>query len=228
MIIVLLATRNAHKAQEMREMLGPERRALTLDDFPGAPVVAEDASTFAGNARKKAASLAAWLCQRNPPALQALLASPVTLYVLADDSGLEVDHLGGAPGVHSARYAALDVGAANSPDSANNSKLLRELEGVPVEKRMARFRCVLAGARLPHASLTRKLAPFSEGQLFQCDGVCEGRIALSAKGRGGFGYDPLFIPEGRQESFGELPADVKNSLSHRSRALAKLKGRLRE
>ena len=222
MITILLATRNSHKVHELREMLGSAHRYLTLNDFPGAPAVKEDADTFAGNASRKVASLAAWLSQRNPPELQKILSDPTTLFVLADDSGLEVDHLRGAPGVHSARYAALDVSAANSPDSANNAKLLRQLQGVPLDKRTARFRCVLAGARLPYLSLTKKLAPFSERQVFLCEGACEGRIALAPAGRGGFGYDPLFIPDGHARSFAELGENVKNSFSHRARALQKL------
>jgi XTP/dITP diphosphohydrolase len=227
MITILLATRNAHKAQEMRALLGGHR-FFTLNDFPGAPIVAEDEDTFAGNAKKKAASLAAWLSRRQAPALQKIFAEPATLFVLADDSGLEVDHLRGEPGVRSARYAAMDVGAANSPDSANNSKLLRVLEGVPPEKRAARFRCVLAGARLPYSSLTRRLSPFSEGQVFLCEGICEGRIALGLSGGGGFGYDPLFIPQGHNKSFGALGQDVKNTFSHRARAIEKLKRHLKE
>jgi len=228
MITILLATRNAHKAQEMRALLGGDHRFVTLNDFPGAPVVAEDEDTFAGNAKKKVASLAVWLCQRHPPALQKLFAEPATLFLLADDSGLEVDHLRGEPGVRSARYAAVDVGAANSPDSANNAKLLRVLEGVPTEKRTARFRCALAGTRLPYSSLTRRLAPFSENQMFLCEGVCEGRIGFGLMGEGGFGYDPLFIPEGHSKSFGELGEDVKNGFSHRARAIEKLKRYIKE
>jgi len=223
MTTILLATRNRHKAQEMREMLGRSHRFFTLNDFPGAPVPAENATTFAGNATGKVASLANWLCQRNPPKLQEILTEAVHLFALADDSGLEVDFLGGAPGVHSARFAAMDVGGANSPDSANNSKLLRLLEGVPMSKRGARFRCVLAAVRLPSATLTRRLAPFSESRVFACDGVCEGTIALAPVGQGGFGYDPLFIPAGQRRTFGELSEKVKNALSHRAQAMEKLK-----
>jgi XTP/dITP diphosphohydrolase len=124
---------------------------------------------------------------------------------------LEVDALGGAPGVHSARFAADDAtGTANSPDAANNAKLLGLLEGVPSEKRTARFRCVLALASRDKATL-----------LFE--GACEGRIAFSFSGAGGFGYDPLFVPEGCAQSFAELGEEIKNKISHRARALAKLR-----
>jgi XTP/dITP diphosphohydrolase len=223
MTTILLATRNRHKGQELRQMLGGTYKVLTLHDLPGAPVAAENAPDFAGNAIKKVASLASWLSQRNPPVVQQVLEEVVSLFVLADDSGLEVDHLSGAPGVHSARFAALDVGGGNSPDSANSAKLLRLLEGVPSAKRTARFRCVIAGVRMPYATLTRRLAPFSEGRVFTCEGVCEGVITQAPMGQGGFGYDPLFIPAGHSRSFGELGENVKNTISHRARATEKLK-----
>jgi len=141
------------------------------------------------------------------------LSTPV--YVLADDSGLEVDALNGAPGVHSARFAALDgAGADNSPDRANNAKLLRLLEGVPAARRTARFRCVLA--------VRRWFPPSAAGNVL-FEGVCAGRIGLQPAGGGGFGYDPLFIPEGCSQSFAELGDAVKNSRSHRALALQKLR-----
>src|SRR5215475_8666854 len=140
MTTLVLATRNAHKAEEIQTILGTAFRCLTLNEFPEAPEVVEDANTFSGNATKKAVSLAKWLS--NQPAL---LASGQQTFALADDSGLEVDALGGAPGVHSARFAALDTGKpGNSPTSENNAKLLRMLNPVPAEKRTARFHCVLA------------------------------------------------------------------------------------
>jgi XTP/dITP diphosphohydrolase len=248
MTSILIATRNAHKAAEIRRILAGDFRFLTQADFPAAPAAVEDAGTFAGNALKKAEGLASWVAA-NPQS-----ASPgVPLYVLADDSGLEVDALGGQPGVHSARFAAgaanspdalassgtatvsvASVGVspaesvrrrtspmgqqnediardhANSPDAANNAKLLRLLEGIPHEKRTARFRCVLALA-----------APGGPVRLFE--GACEGRIALAPAGARGFGYDPLFVPEGCDRSFAELGDEVKNNISHRARALAALR-----
>jgi XTP/dITP diphosphohydrolase len=202
-ITLLIATRNAHKTTEIRQILGGNFSVRSLDEFPGAPAVVEDAGTFAGNARKKAESLASWLPGNS---------SSGHFYILADDSGLEVDALDGAPGVHSARFAADDVsGPSNSPDSANNAKLLRLLEGIAPEKRTARFRCVLA------------LAGGAGRQTMFFEGACEGRIALAPAGSGGFGYDPLFVPEGHERSLAELGEDVKNKLSHRARALEKLR-----
>ncbi len=140
MITLLIATRNAHKAGEIHAILGGGFRLLTLTDFPTAPTVVEDAPTFAGNATKKAVELAKWLAGSQPSTLNLQ-----PLFVLADDSGLEVDALNGAPGVHSARFAAADSAkSGNTPDADNNAKLLRLLEDVPVEKRTARFHCVLA------------------------------------------------------------------------------------
>jgi XTP/dITP diphosphohydrolase len=206
MTTIVLATRNAHKVAEIRRMLAGNVRLFSQLDFPDAPAVAEDAGTFAGNAAKKAEGLASWLAG-HPQA--ARMDSP--FFVLADDSGLEVDALGGAPGVHSARFAAEDAkGSANSSDAANNAKLLRLLAGVPTEKRTARFRCFLALTGLDKAT-----------HLFE--GSCEGCIALSPGGAGGFGYDPLFVPEGCSQSFAELGEEVKNKISHRARALAQLR-----
>jgi len=124
--------------------------------------------------------------------------------VLADDSGLEVDALQGAPGVYSARYAGPDA-----DDRANNDKLLTELLGVPMEKRTARFRCVMVVARAGIA-------------LGEFEGSVEGKILEQAAGVGGFGYDPLFVPEGYTQSFAELGPGIKNGLSHRARAMEEL------
>lgn len=208
---LLIATRNAHKVGEIAAILGPgfDCRPL-LKEFPTAPVPLEDADTFAGNAAKKATSLAQWLAETEHDS--ALTGA----WVLADDSGLEVDALGGAPGVHSARFAALDSGGAgNSPDADNNAKLLRLLAGVSQASRTARFRCVLALVEV------RRPGPPWTPQLFE--GACEGWIDLAPHGAGGFGYDPLFIPLGHEQSFAELGEGVKNGLSHRAKALARLR-----
>jgi XTP/dITP diphosphohydrolase len=227
--ILILATRNLHKAQEIRAILGPEHQVLTLTNFPGAPEVMEDAATFAGNATKKAVEVARWLSSRRSAG--GVLAGANPVFVLADDSGLEVDALNGAPGVHSARFAALDCGGAgNSTSTENNAKLLRLLARVPSKQRTARFRCVLALTPvLAHppasASPARSTDEFElHTRLF--DGVCEGRITLAPRGEGGFGYDPLFEPAGYEQTFGELGEAVKNSLSHRARALDKLRNAL--
>ncbi len=183
---ILVATRNQHKLEEIRAILKlPEVDLVGADEVPGLPEdVVEDAATFEGNAIKKARALCA----------------AGGLWTLADDSGLEVDALGGQPGVRSARYAGEPGNTA-----ANNAKLMRALEGV--ENRRARFRCVLALAS-------------PAGGFWTVDGRCEGRIGLAAAGCGGFGYDPLFIPNGYELTFAELPAGDKNRISHRAAALA--------
>lgn len=214
---LLLATRNRHKAAEICGILGEGFEYLTLHHWPDAPAVAEDADTFAGNAAKKAVELARWLGKMRTAECGV---RNEELFVLADDSGLEVDALNGAPGVHSARFAVLDRSAeslsANSSDAENNAKLLRLLKDVPAEKRTARFRCVIAVASVgtPHSTLR---AP----QLFE--GVCEGRIGFALRGSNGFGYDPLFVATGLEQTFAELGAEVKNRLSHRARALQKFR-----
>ena len=182
---LLVATRNAHKLAEIRAILDwPGVALVGADEVPGLPEVEEDALTFEGNALKKARTLR----------------DASGLWTLADDSGLEVDVLGGAPGVFSARYAGEPTDHA-----ANNHKLLAALDGA--ENRSARFRCVLALA-----------AP--DGREWTISGSVEGRIALSPSGTEGFGYDPLFIPDGYDQPFAAMPAQVKNSISHRARALA--------
>ena len=205
---IVVATRNRHKTDEIRQILGSRFRCLTLDDFPGVPPVKEDAATFAGNATKKAVEIARWLKTS---------ASPIGdgAFVLADDSGLEVEALNGAPGVYSARFAALDSSAdGNTPDADNNAKLLRLLKDVPKEKRTARFRCVIALLPVESDSGDMTATCF--------EGACEGRIDTAPRGTCGFGYDPLFVPTGFDRSFAELGEAEKNQISHRARALAKL------
>ena len=210
MTTLLIATRNAHKVAEIRAILGGQFQMFSLDDFPNAPKVIEDADTFAGNATKKAFELAKWLDA------ESINHQPSTInFVLADDSGLEVDALNGTPGVHSARFAAPDKNE-NSPDADNNAKLLRRLKNVPAEKRAARFRCVIALVRIGN-----RKSEIGNPELF--DGVCEGKILFEPRGQNGFGYDPLLVPDGFEKSFAELGEDVKNNLSHRARALEKLK-----
>jgi XTP/dITP diphosphohydrolase len=235
MTTLLIATRNAHKVGEIRAILGEEFHYLTLNDLPNLPEVIEDAGTFSGNATKKAVVLAKWLAeeQRLKPNIANLKsgARGECLYVLADDSGLEVDALGGAPGVHSARFAALDTGKpGNSPTAENNAKLLRLLKDIPLEQRTARFRCVLALTPVvdsqSHPASPLCYADEVELQTELFEGACEGRIGFTPLGQTGFGYDPLFMPSGYEQTFGELSEEVKNRLSHRAGALAKLKYRL--
>jgi len=183
---LVLASRNRDKIGEIRHILnGISVTIWTFLDFPGFPEVEEVGDTLAENALLKAQAICDYT---GKPAL-------------ADDSGLEVDALGGAPGVYSARYAGIDVTYED-----NNKKLLRELEGVPEEARTARFRCVLA---LVEPGGTRRTV----------EGVCEGHIVGGTRGTGGFGYDPLFVPEGETRTFAEMPAAQKNRISHRYRAL---------
>ena len=187
---LLLATRNAHKTAEVRAILAPAGWTVSdLLSHPDWPEVEETGATFADNAALKA--LAASV--RLPGAV-----------VLADDSGLEVDALDGAPGVFSARYAG-----PGADDAANRRQLLAELARVGALERRpaARFRC--------HITLARDGARAGD-----FDGTVEGTLVPAERGAGGFGYDPLFVPEGYQQTFGELPAGVKNRLSHRARALA--------
>jgi XTP/dITP diphosphohydrolase len=207
MTTIAIATRNAHKVSEIQVMLGPGFHCLALKQLSGAPDTIEDADTFAGNATKKAVDLARWLTGSS-----FISHYPSLRYVLADDSGLEVDALNGAPGVHSARFASLDSGTpGNAPDADNNAKLLRLLKSIPMEMRTARFRCILALVEL-NGMTTR---------LFE--GACDGRILFEIHGAGGFGYDPLFVPDGYSQTFAELGDEVKNRISHRFKALAKLK-----
>jgi XTP/dITP diphosphohydrolase len=225
MTTLILATRNDHKVAEIQAILGDQFFVRTLRDFASAPDVAEDAGSFAGNATKKAVALA-----RHVSAVEAALCDGAA-FVLADDSGLEVDALQGAPGVNSARFAGRDTGAAgNSSDAANNAKLLRSLQNVPEPERTARFRCVLAlvPLLLPVGGNASPVCAADEHELATelFDGTCEGRIGLAASGANGFGYDPLFIPAGFEKSFAALGDDVKRRISHRARALEKLRARL--
>jgi XTP/dITP diphosphohydrolase len=192
-------------------------------------MVIEDAPDFAGNATKKALELAKWLRGQSAEALAGigLDFGDGDAYTLADDSGLEVDSLQGAPGVRSARFAALDTGnSGNSPDAENNAKLLRLLAAVPIDQRTAQFKCVIA--------LSPVLRPVHEPSSHVCDadeselltqlfeGTCEGRIDYAGRGAHGFGYDPLFVPEGFTQSFAELGEEIKNQISHRAKALRRL------
>ncbi len=228
---LIIATQNAHKADEMAAILGAGFRCRSLRGIQGLPAVNEDAETFAGNARKKVVEMAAWLAgaaSRHAEIQKLLDGKPENWGVVADDSGLEVDVLHGEPGVRSARFAAEDAAqAANCPDAANNARLLRLMEDVPAARRTARFRCVVAFTRLPPAGAP-PARPEPDGaddgvitHLF--NGVCEGVLLEAPRGKGGFGYDPLFVPLGFAETFAELGEGIKNRISHRARALEKLK-----
>ncbi len=165
----------------------------SLDDFPPIPEVVEDADTFAGNARKKASEMARAL----------------GTWVVADDSGLTVDALDGAPGVYSARYAGEPC-----DDEANNRKLLAAVADVPADRRGAAFRCALALSD-----------PSGEIRL-EAEGACRGRLTREPRGPRGFGYDPLFLIPEYHKTFGELSPLVKHQLSHRARAFFHLRAGL--
>jgi XTP/dITP diphosphohydrolase len=186
MVEILLATRNPGKVREIRQLAADQPwRWHSLDDFPDVPEAVEDADTFAENARRKALHYAA----------------ATGLPTLADDSGLEVDHLSGAPGVYSARYAG-----EICDDAANNRKLVAALAGVPLEQRTARFRCAMALARPGEV-------------LAETEGVVEGLILDEPRGSNGFGYDPHFLLPDLGKTTAELPPEEKNALSHRGQAL---------
>lgn len=185
-----IATNNTHKVEEIQTLVNASGLELSVERPPeGMPEVEETGSTFEENARIKCSALKHLVSQDS--------------YVLADDSGLVVDALDGAPGVHSARYAG--IGAS---DAQNNEKLLKALAGIEHAQRTARFVCVLVLEGIQGTSVFR--------------GTCEGVIARTQQGSGGFGYDPLFIPRDNSKSFAELGASVKNTLSHRAKALENL------
>jgi XTP/dITP diphosphohydrolase len=188
---IVLATRNQKKIDEIRRIaVDLPITILSLENFPDCPETVEDKDTFEGNAVKKA--LEVCRCAGKP--------------ALADDSGLEVDALGGAPGVYSARYAGV-TGSGN--DVRNYEKLLAELTNVPDHKRGARFVCCMALA-------------FPDGTIKTFFGYAEGCIGREPKGTTGFGYDPVFIPDGHKRTFAEMAGEEKDRLSHRGKALEKL------
>ncbi|PYI73996.1 MAG: non-canonical purine NTP pyrophosphatase, RdgB/HAM1 family [Verrucomicrobia bacterium] len=195
MVELVVATHNRHKTREIQHILGPEFKVCDLRAHADVSEIRESGTSFEENAKLKALAASKQL-----PAL-----------VIADDSGLEVDALGGAPGVYSARYAG-----ASATDRDKIDKLLRELARVRAtdDGRRARFRCVVALARNGHLLET-------------FEGIVEGSIADEARGDSGFGYDPIFIPEGLKQTFGELPTQVKNTISHRAKAIRALADRLR-
>ena len=194
--VIHLATGNAHKAREMQALADASRLNVRIVPADRMPAVMEDTGTFTGNARKKAAALRAVL--------------PPTAWVLADDSGLCVDALDGAPGVESAYYAG-----AQGDGAANLRKLAEVMRGVPAGKRGAHFVCVLL------------LLPGAGGGEKVFEGRCPGVLRLEPVGGHGFGYDPLFVPAGHVETYAELGDEVKNRISHRAQAWARLAGWLK-
>lgn len=180
---LILATRNAHKTAEIRAMIGDRFEVMDATAFPELPEIAETGTTFLENARLKAEGVS----------------HRVAGWVLSDDSGLEVDALGGAPGVWSSSF-----GGEEGNHTKNNARLLSVMAGKM--DRTARFRCTMVLARdgAEQANFT---------------GNVQGRLVDALHGSGGFGYDPLFIPDGHAQTFAELGDEIKNQLSHRARAL---------
>jgi XTP/dITP diphosphohydrolase len=190
---LVIATSNAHKRDEIAAILDAlDVRGValtTLRDYPNVPTVEENGATFAENARLKAVAVS----------------KAVDGYVLADDSGIVVDALDGAPGIHSARYAG-----DRASDADRIGKLLSELRDVPDERRTARFVCAMTLAR--------------RGEIVaETEGVCEGRIAAQPRGDGGFGYDPVFLVPEYEQTMAEVGSATKNRISHRAKALAAMR-----
>ena len=188
-ISLFLATRNKHKTYEIQKMFGETAHVLDITTFPALPEIEETGMTFEANAILKAEGISLH----------------VPGWVLADDSGLEVDALNGEPGIYSARYA----GPGRS-DLENTLLVIKKMDGIPKFQRGARFRCVLALAR--------------EGKTVALfDGAVEGSLITELEGEGGFGYDPIFIPQGYSQTFGQLSEEIKNRISHRACALEQFK-----
>jgi XTP/dITP diphosphohydrolase len=191
----VLATANPDKIVEMRHALdGLGVEILTRDDFPHIPAIIEDGATLEQNALKKARTVCA----------------ATGIRAIADDTGLEVPALGGAPGVHSSRY-----GGPGATYADNVAKLLRALEGAPAAERAARFRCVIAMVEPIGAELV-------------VEGICEGVITTEARGKGGFGYDPVFLIPSLGKTFAELTLAEKDEISHRGQAMAHMRRLIRE
>lgn len=217
MMEIVLATRNIDKVREIKSLLvGLDLRIKTLDDYPDLPEVEEDGSTFEENALKKAR----------------VVRGETGLTALADDSGLEVKVLDGAPGIYSSRFAGENVTYED-----NNLKLLDMMKSVPAEKRAARFRCIMAAALLNNegAGLYKSLSDSADKSFTAVDeersavdalvteGIVHGRIAGRLRGESGFGYDPLFEVPSLGRTFAEIGAEEKNKISHRYRALIEMR-----
>ena len=206
--IIVAATRNEHKIREIDQITSQFGMKIISRDEAGIPPVeiVEDGTTFEENSYKKAYEIMK-LCGQ---------------ITIADDSGIEADCLGGAPGIYSARYAAMSddltedqAPGEDSDDKDNNRKLIRLISPFPYEERTGRVVSVITMV-------------FPDGRHITARGTVEGHILLEEHGSGGFGYDPLFVPEGYDKTFGELPAELKNQISHRANALKILRQKLEE
>lgn len=186
---LVFATNNAHKLDEVRRILPADVEVLSLEQVGFLHDIDETGTTLAENSRIKAETVAEWLRANSQQPVDG---------VFADDTGLEIDALGGKPGVYTARWAG--------EPAANRRKALQELADKP--NRAAQFRTVVT--------------LIDRTGIRQVDGIVRGRIAIEERGDGGFGYDPVFIPEGYDKTFAELPAEIKNTISHRARAMSEL------
>ncbi|MBQ3390035.1 MAG: XTP/dITP diphosphatase [Firmicutes bacterium] len=195
MMTVIAATGNEHKLRELKEILGKYGMNVISQEEAGFGDVdiVEDGESFDENSFIKAEAIMELSGQ----------------IAVADDSGLEVDYLNGAPGVHSARYAG-----EHKSDEDNNNKLLKELEGVPAEQRTAQFVSVVT-------------LMYPDGRMVSARGFCPGQILFEPRGTGGFGYDPLFLPDGQDQTFAEMDQETKNKISHRANALKNLESMLK-
>lgn len=187
---IIVATRNPGKMKEIEEIFKSNRyKIFSLDDIGFMVNIVEDQDSFKGNAIKKALSVV----------------ESIGEIALGDDSGLEVDELGGQPGIFSARFSGPDA-----TDKENNEKLIRIMKSIPLDRRGAQFRCLMALV-LP------------DGRQFIAEGICRGTIGYEAHGNMGFGYDPLFIPDGYTKTFAQIGEEHKNQISHRAIALRNIK-----
>ena len=202
---MVFASNNAHKLSEVRAIMPAGVEVLSLRDIGFEQEIEETGTTLEENSRIKAATVAAFIGERLEVRGERIDG------VFADDTGLEIDALNGEPGVYTARWYLMDKGAKEAKTdlenfAANRAKALRELAGK--DNRNCQFRTVIT--------------LIMNEQIVQVEGIVRGRIAETEYGEGGFGYDPVFIPEGYDKTFGELPAEIKNNISHRARALAEL------
>ena len=214
---LVFASNNAHKLEEIRAIMPAGIEVLSLHDIGFEQEIEETGLTLAENSRIKASTVAAFI---NDGMSASLNDGMMIDGVFADDTGLEIDALGGEPGVYTARWYRMENGAERVQDAAlqvkgekeifaaNRAKALRELSGKT--NRGAQFKTIITLIRI------------AKNETVQVEGIVRGRIATEEYGQGGFGYDPIFIPEGYDKTFGELPADIKNSISHRARAMEAL------
>lgn len=207
---LVFASNNAHKLSEVRAMMPSSVEVLSLHDIGFEQEIEEDGMTLEANSEIKARTVAEFISGKRK------VESGRIDGVFADDTGLEIDALGGKPGVHTARWYLEDGGKELSGQAnfaANRAKALRELAGKT--DRGCQFRTVI--------TLIKPTPALPEGkEMIQVEGVVRGRMATEEYGEGGFGYDPIFIPEGYEKTFGELPAEIKNNISHRARAMQEL------